>query len=285
MNKEPIHMVRWCQTALLILLFSLPNVAACEEEPLWELGAGLVLLQMPDYFGSDKNRLYLLPYPYFVYRGDILDIDQERISGRVFKTERLLLDISFFGQVPVDSSDNEARQGMPDLDPTFQVGPSLEVSLWGKRQNPYHLYLFLPARAVFSTDFTSLRHEGWVFGPRLVFEINDLFASPRFDLDLSFGPTFADSTYHRYYYSVESAYTTPSRPSYSAGGGYSGTALTLGLSKTYKQMIFTSFISVNLLQGAAFEDSPLVKTKYSFMSGLMVSWIFMKSAKTVPVER
>jgi MipA family protein len=249
------------------------------------LGAGLTLLQMPDYSGSDKNRLYLLPYPYFIYRGDILDIDEERISGRVFKTDRLLLDVSFFGQVPVESSGNKARQGMPDLDPTFQVGPSLEVSLWGKRHNPYHMYLFLPARAVFSTDFTSLRHEGWVFGPRLVFEFNDLFASPRFDLDLSVGPTFSDSAYHRYYYSVNPAYATPSRPAYSAGGGYSGTALTLGLSKTYQQMIFSAFVSVDLLQGAAFEDSPLVKTKVSFMSGFMVSWIFMKSAKTVPAER
>jgi outer membrane protein len=277
---------RWWHTAaLLILLFSWANIAACEEEPLWELGAGLTLLQMPDYSGSDKNRLYLLPYPYFIYRGDILDIDEERISGRVFKTDRLLLDVSFFGQVPVESSGNEARQGMPDLDPTFQVGPSLEVSLWGKRHNPYHLYLFIPVRAVFSTDFSSLRHEGWVFGPRLVYEINDLFSSPHFDLDVSAGPTFADSAYHRYYYSVDPAYATPSRPAHSAGGGYSGTALTLGLSKTYQQVIFSAFVSVDLLQGAAFEDSPLVKTKVSFMSGFMVSWIFMKSAKTVPAER
>jgi outer membrane scaffolding protein for murein synthesis (MipA/OmpV family) len=269
----------------LILLFSWPNIAVCEEEPLWELGAGLVLLQMPDYFGSDKNRLYLLPYPYFVYRGDILDIDRDRIAGRVFKTDRILLDLSFFGQVPVESSDNEARQGMPDLDPTFEVGPSLEITLWHNRQDHQKLYLFLPVRAVFSTDFSSLRHEGWVFGPRLVYEINDLFASPHFDLDVSAGPTFADSAYHRYYYSVESAYATPSRPAYSAGGGYSGTALTLGLSKSYKQMIFSAFVSVDFLQGAAFEDSPLVKTKTSVMSGFMVSWIFMKSAKTVPVER
>ncbi len=155
-----MHRGRWCQTALLILLFSWPNIAVCEEKPLWELGAGLVLLQMPDYFGSDKNRLYLLPYPYFIYRGDILDIDRDRISGRVFKTDRILLDLSFFGQVPVESSDNEARQGMPDLDPTFEVGPSLKITLLDNRQDHQKLYLFLPVRAVFSTDFSSLRHEG-----------------------------------------------------------------------------------------------------------------------------
>ncbi len=278
-------MGRWCRTALLILLFSLPGIAVCEEKPLWELGAGLALLQMPDYSGSDKNRLYALPYPYFIYRGDILNIDRERISGRVFKTDNLLLDVSFFGQVPVNSSDNDARRGMPDLDPTFEVGPSLTITLLNNRQDHYTLNLTVPVRAVFSTDFTSVRREGWVFSPRLVFQKNDVIPATGLNLGISTGPIFADSTYHRYYYSVGPAYATASRPAYSAGGGYGGTALTLGLSKGYKQLIFSTFVSVNLLQGAVIEDSPLVKTKYSFMSGFTVSWIFLKSARSVTTER
>ena len=153
-------MGRWCRTALLILLFSLPKIAVCEEKPLWELGAGLALLQMPDYSGSDKDRLYLLPYPYFIYRGDILNIDRDRISGRVFKTDKILFDFSFFGQAPVDSSDNETRRGMPDLDPTFEVGPSLTITLLDNRQDRYKLNLFLPVRAVFSTDFSSVHRRG-----------------------------------------------------------------------------------------------------------------------------
>jgi MipA family protein len=280
-----MHMHLWCKTALVILLLSLPKIAVCEEKPLWELGAGLALLQMPDYSGSDKNRLYALPYPYFIYRGDILNIDRDRISGRVFKTDRLLFDFSFFGQAPVDSSDNDARRGMPDLDPTFEVGPSLTVTLMDNRQDQYTLKLILPVRSVFSTDFSSVRREGWAFSPRLVFEKSDIIPKTGLNLGISAGPTFADSTYHRYYYSVEPVYATSSRPAYSAGGGYSGSALTLGLSKSYHQLIFSAFISVNLLQGAVIEDSPLVKTKYSFMSGLMVSWIFLKSARSVTTER
>ena len=280
-----MRMGRWCRTAFLILLFSFPKIAACEEKPLWELGAGLALLQMPDYSGSDKNRFYLLPYPYFIYRGDILNIDRDRISGRVFKTDKILFDFSFFGQAPVDSSDNDARRGMPDLDPTFEVGPSLTITLLDNRQDRYKLNLFLPVRAVFSTDFSSVRREGWVFSPRLVFEKNDIIPTTGLNLGISMGPIFADSAYHSYYYSVEPVYATSSRPAYPSGGGYSGTALTLGLSKRYKQLIYSAFVSVNLLPGAAIEDSPLVKTKYSFMSGFMVSWIFMKSARSVTVER
>ena len=278
-------MGRWCLAALLILFFSFPKIAVCEEKPLWELGAGVALLQMPDYSGSDKDRLYVLPYPYFIYRGDILNIDRDRISGRVFKTDKILFDFSFFGQAPVDSSDNEARRGMPDLDPTFEVGPSLTITLLDNRQDRYKLNLFLPVRAVFSTDFSSVRREGWVFSPRLVFEKNDIIPSTGLDLGMSLGPIFADSAYHSYYYSVEPIYAAASRPAYSAGGGYSGTALTLGLSKAYKQLIFSTFVSVNLLHGAVIEDSPLVKTKTSFMSGFMVSWIFLKSARSVTVER
>ena len=70
--------------AVLVPVFSLPNIAAAAEKPLWELGVGLAFLQLPDYRGSDENRLYLLPYPYFIYRGDIVQVDQERVSGRIF---------------------------------------------------------------------------------------------------------------------------------------------------------------------------------------------------------
>jgi outer membrane scaffolding protein for murein synthesis (MipA/OmpV family) len=278
-------MGRWCRAAVVILLFSLPEFAVCEENPLWELGAGLALLQMPDYSGSDKDRLYLLPYPYFIYRGDILNIDRDRISGRVFKSDKILFDFSFFGQAPVDSSDNETRRGMPDLDPTFEVGPSLTITLLENRQDRYKLNLFLPVRAVFSTDFSSVHREGWVFSPRLVFEKSDILPATGLNLGMSLGPIFADSAYHRYYYSVDPVYATASRPSYSAEGGYSGTALTLGLSKGYNQLIFSAFVSINLLHGAVIEDSPLVKTKTSVMSGFMVSWIFLKSARKVTAER
>jgi outer membrane protein len=278
-------MDQWRRVVLFILVLLLPKAAACEEKPLWELGAGLALLQMPDYRGSDKNRLYILPYPYFIYRGDVLKIDRERISGRLFKTDRLVLDFSFFGQAPVKSSDNDARRGMPDLDPTFEAGPSLNITLLNDRQADYKLNLTLPVRAGFSTDFSSLRHEGWVFSPRLVFEKNDLIPMTGINLGISVGPTFADSAFNSYYYSVKPAYANDTRPAYAASGGYSGSSFTLGVNKGYKQLVFNLFISVDILSGAVIEDSPLVKTKYSIMSGFTVSWIFRKSAKNVMAER
>ncbi len=279
--------------ALLLLSFLLPGRAICEEKtlekplekPLWELGIGLGLLQIPDYRGSDENRLYLLPYPYVVYRGDILKVDEQRVTGQIFKTDRILLDFSGFGSVPVKSSNNSARAGMPDLDPTFELGPALKIKLWESKEDKFKLDLTLPVRAFFSTDFSSVSHEGWVFSPRINFVKDDLIPDSGLNLGISVGPMFADSGYHAYYYTVEPAYATAARPAYSAGGGYSGSTLTVGLGKAYEQFIFNAFVSADFLQGASFENSPLVKRETSIMSGFSVSWIFFKSAKTVTVEK
>jgi MipA family protein len=266
---------------LVLWGFLSPGRALCEEKPLWELGVGLGFLQMPDYRGSSESRSYLLPYPYFIYRGDILKVEKERISGRIFETERLLLDISFNGNVPVDSSKNQDRQGMPDLDPTFEMGPSLNITLLENRQDRYKLTLTLPVRAVFSTDFSSVHHEGWVFHPRLNFEKADVIPGSGVNLGLSTGPMFADQGYHRYYYTVDPIFATSSRSPYSAGSGYGGSTVTIGLNKILKPLILNAFISLDFLQGAVFEDSPLVKNKYSMMYGFAVSWIFLQSSERV----
>ncbi len=267
---------------VLVLLGLLsPQCAIGEEKPLWELGIGAGILRMPDYRGSDESRYYVLPYPYLIYRGGILKIDERRISGQLFKTDRVLLDISGYGSVPVKSSSNSARAGMPDLDPTFEIGPALRIKLLESNADGYKLSMALPLRAFFSTDFSSVRHEGWVFSPRLNLEKNNLIPETGLKLGISAGPMFADNSYNAYFYTVEQAYARATRPAYSAGGGYCGSTLTVGLNKAYKQLIFHAFVSADFLHGAVFEESPLVKTRTSVMSGFSVSWLFAKSAKTV----
>jgi outer membrane protein len=273
---------------LLILLFVsiiLPKAAICAEKPLWELGVGFAALLLPDYRGSNEYRLYPLPYPYFVYRGDVLKVDEHNISGRLFKTDRILLDISIYGYVPVKASNNTAREGMPDLDPTFEIGPAIIINLLENKEDKYKLNLTLPVRAVFSTNFSSVSREGWVFSPRINFEKDDIIPQTGLNLGISAGPMFADSGYHEYYYTVDPAYATVARPAYSAGGGYSGSTFSIGLSKAYKQFIFSAFVSTDFLEGAVFENSPLVKRSTSFMTGISFTWIFFKSAKMVTTEK
>ena len=272
---------RFFPVLLAIVLLMLPQQTFSAEKPLWEVGAGGGFLMMPDYRGSDKTRPYLLPFPYAVYRGGIFRLEDKRLTARLFKTDRVTLDASGYGAVPVKSDDNDARRGMEDLDPTFEFGPALRVKLLDSRENWHRLSLAFPVRAVFSTDFRSVRHEGWVFSPRLNFEKGDVIPGTGLYLGVSTGPMFGDRGYHQYFYNVEPAYATAWRPAYDAGAGYSGSTLTVGLGKNYKSFRFHAFVSADFLQGAVFEDSPLVKTKTSWMSGLSITWVFLKSKKTV----
>jgi hypothetical protein len=93
--------------------------ARAEQLPLWEAGVGVTVLSFPDYRGSNERRPWVLPFPYLVYRGEFLKADERRMRGLFFKTDRVELDVSVNATVPVKSSENEARRGMPDLDPTL----------------------------------------------------------------------------------------------------------------------------------------------------------------------
>jgi len=48
------------------------------------------------------------------------------VRGLFFKSDNAELDVSLNGSVPVKSSENRARQGMPDLEPTLEIGPLTE---------------------------------------------------------------------------------------------------------------------------------------------------------------
>lgn len=270
---------------LLLISIVLPKAAISAEKPLWELGIGFSALLLPDYRGSNEYRFYPLPYPHFIYRGDVLKVDENKVSGQIFKTDRILLDVSIYGYLPVKSSNNTAREGMPDVDPTFEIGPAIKIKLLEDKENKYQLNLNLPVRAAFSTDFSSVRYEGWVFSPRINFEKGDIIPETGLNLGISAGPMFADSGYHEYFYTVEPAYATVARPAYSASAGYSMSTLSMGLSKEYKQFIFSAFVSADFLQGAAFKDSPLVKTETSIMTGISITWVFFKSATMVTTDK
>ena len=280
-----MNLSRTITVALVTFLLLLPSMCRGQEKkPVWELALGVGLLDIPDYRGSNQSRFYTLPYPYIVYRGDIIGVDRQTIYGKIFKTDRVLLDLSYYGSVPVDSDKNDARAGMPDLDGTFEVGPALDILLAEGRENQWALKLLLPVRSVFSTDFSSISYEGLLISPRLSFEKVDIIPDTGVAAGISAGPVFANAGYHDYYYTVEPAFATQARPAYKAGGGYSGSEITISLSKSYKRMKITAFTRADVLNGTVFEDSPLVKTKTSIISGISISWVFFKSARTVNTD-
>ncbi len=267
----------------LVLVMGMPLSALAETQPLWELGFGFGGLTAPDYRGSDEQRGYLLPVPYIVYRGKVLRVDRSGIYGRLLRTENVRLDLSFDAGVPAKSRKNTARAGMPDLDPTVEVGPSLEVCLWHSCAADTVVQLRLPLRAVFATNFSHVNSAGWVFNPHLNLDIKNIGPQGGWNFGVAIGPLYASERNHDYYYQVDPVFATPTRPAYDARAGYSGARLTLALSKRFNGFWFGTFARYDDLSGTRFADSPLIRVHRSFMAGFGVAWFFAQSATLVDV--
>jgi outer membrane protein len=269
--------------ALLIFLSLglMTSSALAQQRPLWELGLGLAGLHLPYYRGSNQERGYLLPFPYIIYRGDFFQVDEDGLQGLLYRSPDVVVDLSLAGGVPVPSNKDGARQGMPNLAPTVEFGPSLEFRLWNK-ENHYHdsLWLRMPLRATYSVDGLHWGHEGWIFAPYLEYSKKPLQAKDM-EYNLAIGPIFSDADYHDYFYGVDPAYATPSRPAYKGRGGYSGSRITLTTQKTIGNLTLSAFLRLDNLNGAAFIDSPLVERRSYHIAGFAMIWILGRSETLV----
>ena len=272
----------WNRGAWLALLMGC-SLAQAELKPEWELGMGVATVDFPIYRGAEERRSYLLPTPYVQYRGKFLQVDRERVRGLLFRHERVELDLSFNGSVPVKSKDSSARQGMPDLDPTLEFGPELQVHLYYDERKHTNLDLRLPVRAVYAVDFGRFDHVGWVHHPLLNLDLKNV-AQSGWNLGMQLGWLRGSRGYHAYFYDVAPQYATATRPAYSAEGGSSGRQFTVGMSRRRGDVWMGFFVKYDDLRSAAFTDSPLVQKRENYSAGFAVAWIFAKSEKMVEVS-
>jgi outer membrane scaffolding protein for murein synthesis (MipA/OmpV family) len=257
--------------------------ARAAEEPLWEAGLGVGAIHFPQYRGSKESKNYLLPAPYFVYRGDFLKADREGARGVFFRNDAVDINVSAGASLPVWSKDNEARAGMPDLRPTVEVGPSVDLTLWRSSRREAKLDLRLPVRAAFSVE-SHPRFVGTQFFPHLNVDLRDERNFPGWNLGLLAGAVFTDRRYNEYYYRVDPAYETPTRPAYAASsGGYAGTEAIVAISKRFPKFWIGGFVRYDNLSNARFVDSPLVTSKHYAAAGFAIAWILGESRTRVVV--
>jgi hypothetical protein len=81
--------------------------------------------RLPYYRGSDQYRWWILPLPYFIYRGQFFKSDREGLRSRFLRREQWEVSLSAFGNPPVRN--DGAREGMPSRDPILELGPALKV--------------------------------------------------------------------------------------------------------------------------------------------------------------
>lgn len=282
-NPEIVATISGLIRASLILLSLAAPGARAEPLPLWEAGAGVAAISFPHYRGSDERQSWVLPVPYLVYRGEFLQVDEHRMRGLFFRTDKVELDVSLNGSPPV--KDNEARRGMPDLDPTLEIGPSLNFFLLRSDDNKTKLDLRLPLRMVIASDFSHVKHAGWIFQPNLNLDIHDVLGYPGWKLGLLGGPLVSDRRYNRHFYAVDPVFATASRPAYNAVGGYAGTQFIAALSKRYPRFWIGGFAKWDTLNGAVFDTSPLVKKPQNFAVGFSVVWILGDSKTIVDTKK
>ena len=156
--------------ATVAMITTLGRPAAAAELPLWELGFGVATLRLPHYRGSDQSHSWILPLPYLVYRGEIFKSDRNGTRALLFESDRVDLDLSVAVSAPTRSRDNDARRGMTDLAPTFELGPNLNWTV--ARDRHWKLDLRLPVRAVATLE-SNPKMIGWSATPNLNLDVAD----------------------------------------------------------------------------------------------------------------
>ena len=300
-RKQTRCLVRWAGALLTLLTGAVPVVASepappepAEEahdlgppdrartEPLWEIGVIGGGGYLPDYPAASQNHWRGIGLPYAIYRGDFLQVGERGIvRGLFLDLRRFEFDISADASFPVSSSDNKARQGMPDLDTLFELGPKL-IYKFLPRGSGHELDLSVATRAVLSTDLVNWRYQGFVVNPGLTYR-DERFLDGDLRLVASLNPLFGFDGLNRYFYQVKPRYARSDRPQYDADDGYIGTELTLGASwSPFERVRLFGGIVPGYYKGSANENSPLYRDDFTIAVGGGLRVALFQSERRVP---
>lgn len=276
------HLLPVALMGLLPMVLASSACAQVEENgqaklPLWEFGAGVGLLAAPAYLGSSVTRAYAAPWPYFVYRGERLHANREGIGANLISTDRLKLDLSIGGALPVKSS-GTAREGMRDLPLVGEVGPVLKYALIDEDER--HWYFRLPVRYGLGAKSGGFESVGWIADPTLRGTETIKLFGKNVDWGIDFTVKFQERRFNNFYYRVTPGEATANRAAFEATGGFSGVSVNTGLLTRFDDVVLGAFIGASDLAGSRIAHSSLVEQKTNVYGGLAVFWIFSKSSET-----
>lgn len=255
------------------------NQADYQERPLFELGLGVGGLYQPYYTGTKQSRTFAFPVPVPVYRGDFLKSDEDGVRAELLNSDRFKLEFSMDFNLAFDSDDVDLRTGMDDIDSRLQIGPSIEVKL---AQTDHSQWLLnLPIRANIGISGDGLNESGFTFAPNVTYFRNFDWSGTAWRAGVALGPQFGSKDYQNLYYGVDDAFATDTRPSYSADSGYAGSRLLMTLRSQNRERLWVWFVRYENINGATFDDSPLVETNNGLSIGLIFSKFLFKSKQTV----
>lgn len=254
-----------------------------EQSPLWEMKFAAFGRVGPAYPGSEDNEVNILPLPFPIYRGKILrvgDDTEKPVTTRIFRRDRIKIDIDFGFNFPADSDDIDARTDMPDLDPLVEAGPELEFQFANKYTGG-DLFLAIQGRRAWSMDGLDPSSQGSVFTTELRYER----FLPKTKLVVKLQPEWASEDYMHYFYGVADTFATPTRLAYDAKGGYLGTKLGFSMKrKLSEELEIVWGARVGYFKGARNDDSPLFTDDKSTDLFVAFLWKFWESETRATAE-
>ncbi|PWU22542.1 MAG: hypothetical protein C5B49_00405 [Bdellovibrio sp.] len=273
-----------------VLLLSQLGVAAPEENPetprLWRLGMGVGVIRLEHYPASADVRDYFIPFPIFEYLGDVVRADDQS-GARAFllKDESWSLSFTFGGFPMLKSSEDQVRQGMPDLPWAVYIGPQFKKKMGSWE---YHLAAYQGV----TTDLSVTHVNGAFFEAEMQYQwavditpskwTGKLWTEGHLTLTLN----GFDENFAALYFTVAPEYATPDRPAYRARGGL------LSKEFSYLQSFHTGRTWLYLQSSLSNYDisanrmSPLHRSdhNWTFFVGLAYD-LFSSSKESIPEEQ
>lgn len=259
-----------------------PNTASADQ-PLFETGLFVVHGALADYPASNEYRYRTLALPYFIYRGDLLKSD-DRDGTRVelLKNPRFNIDLSFGGSFPTEGK-NIAREGMPNLDWTFEIGPRLlyyfyKDPVWGQ------VRLGFPLRASFSTDFSNTRYLGFTVAPDLEIDRYDFADIQNLSLYTSATLNYLSEGLADYFFQIAPSEQTSTRAAYDAKAGFLSWEASIGFRYDYGAQFFLAGYRYSDFSISANRESYLHRTDSNWSYVVSVGFTMYESERRVPLE-
>lgn len=261
-------------------------VPTVQRRPTWEFGVGGGYFAGYDYPASRDENRRMIALPFFIYRTPTLRFGDGGIRAVAIENPRVKLDLSIGGSLNASSEGNSAREGMPNLDFLFEIGPQLEVRLLnrpmasgGRLQARFTSEL----RAVLVTDFGSIGAQGMVAEAGVGVNYRNV-RNTGIDLLSAIDVTYANEKLQDYFYQVKPEFATATRPEFDARGGYLETRLFAGLGiRPRKNLRVFLGAFAGLYEGARNQDSPLFETNTQTGFALGVIWTIKTSDSYVDI--
>ena len=291
-----VQYVRW---SFIIKIFKILSVLAAgwsataigqQAAPLprLEIGVAAAGIQTAAYPSSSVNIKRVFAAPWLIYRSEKLEVKDGGVKLIAYQNDRLTIDLGISGSLSADTSETPIREGMPDIDFIFELGPRFDFKLsdnvngnWRNRFNWVSAYRF-----ALSTDFGNLDYRGPVASTGLVYR-SDSLIKKGLGFNVALRATWAGNQLQDYFYGVDEEFVIEDvRPEFDANPGLLGVDLSAGVSfRPLKPVGAFIGLGYTSLAGAENSDSPLFEDNGDPRIILALSWRLYQSKKTVtPID-